>query len=425
MFEEVLISTGLVGLFAVRGFIPAFFIALTLRFGPELGLNPALASDLQDAAGSMGVAPSWFTSNPALLILGLLACMELGANKHPELRELLAMIDRYFKPAMAGLTYLGVMSTSDSAFVESTYQAVPEGAGVFSMMLLAGVIVSTWVGAGLKNAALGVLTDLDPDDSFGLMRAISFLGDAWVIVGAILLVMIPLLVAIIVFVMFGIISYLRRRAHIRDEAMKRACVSCDQRVYACAPSCPSCQAEQTNVQDVGWLGSCADRPAHMENHAEHLLAVGRCPRCATKLTKNDVDDGCSVCAFNPFLDKATISKFDRYMHLRLVSTLIVCSLIGLVPILGFAVAIVIYKLQLVGPYRRFIGRGSGIMARWGLRALLLIAIFLQIIPGLNAIVVAAMTFLSYWVYRGLFFKRVRSMQPIAVIAEDAPPITEA
>lgn len=404
----------------MRGFIPAFFIALALRFGPELGLTPALAADLQQAAGSIGVAPSWFTSNPALVILGLLACMELGANKHPELRELLGLVDRYFKPTMAGLTYLGVMSTSDSAFIESTYQAVPQDAGVLSMMLFAAVIVSTWAAAGVKNAALGVLTELDPDDSLGLMRAISFIGDAWVIVGAVLLVAIPLLVAIIAFVMFAIVGYLRHRAHKRDEAMKRACVRCDQRVYACAVSCPSCLEEQPDVKDVGWLGSCADRPAHMENHAEHLLAVGRCPRCATKLTKKDVDGGCPVCTLNPFIDQAMIGRFDRYMHLRLVSTLIVCAVIGLVPILGFAVAIVIYKVQLVGPYRRYIGRGSGLMARWGLRALLLIAIFLQIIPGLNAIVVAAMTFLSYWVYRGLFLKRVRSMQPIATIADGSP-----
>lgn len=417
MFQELLISTGLVGLFAVRGFLPAFFIALALRFGPELGLNPALAADLQDAAGSMGMAPSWFTSTPALIILGILACMEVGANKQPELREVLSFIDRYFKPVMAGLTYLGIVSTADAAFLDSTYQAAPQDAGVLSVMLMAGVIVTTWVGAGLKNAAVGALSDLDPDDSLGLMRAISFVGDAWVVVGAVLLVLLPIVVALLAFVMFGVIAYLRRRADKRDEASKRACVECGERVYACAPSCPSCKAEQPNVQDVGWLGSCVERAAHMEDHAEHLLAVGRCPVCATRIGRGDVEDGCPSCSFNPLLDAAMVKEFDRYMHLRLVSTLIVCGLVGLIPILGFAVAIVIYKLQLVGPYRRYIGRGSGMMARWGLRALLVVAVFLQLVPGPNALVVAGMAFISYWVYRGLFMKRVRSMQPIAVIAE--------
>ncbi|MCA9304845.1 MAG: DUF4126 domain-containing protein [Phycisphaerales bacterium] len=417
MFEELLISTGLVGLFAVRGFIPAFFIALALRFGPELGLNPALAADLQQAAGSMGAAPSWFTSNPALVILGILACMEVGANKNPELRDVLSLIDRYFKPAMSALTYLGILSTTDAAFLDSTYQAAPMDAGIFSMMLMAAVMVSTWIGAGLKNAAVATLTDLDPDDSLGLMKAISFVGDAWVVVGAILLVLLPIVVALLAFAMFGVIAYLRKRANKRDEASKRPCGSCGERVYACAPSCPSCKAEQVDVQDVGWLGSCVDRSAHMENHSQHLLAVGRCPSCASRIGRKDVEGGCPVCSFNPFLDPAFIKRFDGYMHLRLVSTLIVCGLVGLVPILGFAVAIVIYKLQLVGPYRRYIGRGTGMMARWGLRVLMVVAVFLQLVPGPNALVVAGLAFLSYWVYRGLFMKRVRSIQPIAVIAE--------
>lgn len=417
MFEEVLISTGLVGLFAVRGFIPAFFIALALRFAPELGLNPALAMDLQDAAGSMGIAPSWFTSTPALVVLGILACMEVSANKVPELREVLGLVDRYFKPVMSALTYLGILSVTDASYLDSTYQGVPVDAGMFSMMIMAAVVVSTWIGAGLKNAAVGAITDLDPDDSLGLMRAMSFVGDAWVIVGAVLLVLLPILVALLAFAMFAVIAYLRRRANVRDEASKRACVSCGARVYACAPSCPTCKAEQPDVRDVGWLGSCVDRAAHTETHGEHLLAVGRCPSCASRISRKDVDGGCPVCSFNPFLDPDLIKRFDMYMHLRLVSTLIVCGLVGLVPILGFAVAIVIYKIQLVGPYRRYIGRGSGMMARWGLRVLFVVAVFLQLVPGPNAFVVAGLAFLSYWVYRGLFLKRVRSMQPIAVLAE--------
>ena len=388
-----------------------------MRFAPELGLNPALATDLQNAAGTMGIAPSWFTSNPALVILGLLACMEVGANKNPELREVLGLIDRYFKPAMSAMTYLGILSVTDAAYIDSTYQGAPVDAGMFSLMIMAAVIVSTWVGAGLKNAAVGAITDLDPDDSLGLMRAMSFLGDAWVIVGAMLLVMLPIVVAVLAFAMFGVIAYLRRRANMRDEASKRACVSCGERVYACAPGCPSCGTDQPAVKDVGWLGSCVDRTAHTETHQEHLLAVGRCPGCASRLSRKEVDGGCQVCSLNPFLDPALIKRFDRYMHLRLVSTLIICGLVGLVPILGFAVAIVVYKIQLVGPYRRYIGRGSGMMARWGLRVLLVFAVFLQLIPGPNAFVVAGMAFLSYVVYRGLFIKRVRSMQPIAVLAD--------
>ncbi len=410
VFDELMLSTGLAGLFMVRGFVPAFVIALVMRFGPGLGFDPSLIADLQQAAGSNGFAPSWFTSNPALIILGLLAGLEIGATKNADMRAILGVVDSYVKPVMAALTYLGVMNATDATFLESTYMEPGYiQAGFISFMVMGGLVGATWIGANAKNLLAASVSDIDPDDSFGLMRAMSIVGDVWVVVGALIVVLLPVVFALLVFGLFGLIAILRRRAHRRDEESKRACASCAMPVYACAPQCPSCSSIQDDVRDVGFLGGVADRGAHLESHGYLLASVGRCPKCASRLKNKAIEHGCPCCGDRSLVDESFLNGFDGFMRLRLVSVLIVCGLVGLVPVLGFAVAVVIYKIHLVGPYRRYLGRGVGMMMRWGLRALLLIALFFQLVPGVNALVVAAMVMVSYALYRGLFLRRVRSI----------------
>lgn len=401
MFDELLITTGLAGLFMVRGFVPAFVIALVLRFGPEYGLNADIATQLQETAGSMGVAPSWFTSNPALLVLGILAALEVGATKDADMRAILDTVDSYLKPAMAGLTYFGVMSVTDVTYLDSTYQA----AGFTGTIFAGALMVATWMGTVAKGSVISTITDIDPDDSLGLQRAMSFMGDAWVIVGAALVVLIPVLVTVMVLVSFGVIAIFRKRAAKRDEASKRPCISCKEPVYSCALACPACHAEQSDVRDVNWIGGATDRPAHTTDHRYRLVAIGRCPKCATRWTRKDAAEGCPVCHEHPFADTAFIEAYDGFLSKRLLSTLIVCGLFGLIPILGFAIGIVVSKIRLDGPYRRYIGRGVGMAARWMLRVLLLVAIFAQLFPGPNAFVVAGMILISFLVYRGLFRRK--------------------
>ncbi len=396
-----MITTGLAGLFMVRGFIPAFVIAVVLRFGPEYGLNAEVASQLQEAAGSVGQAPSWFTSNPALIVLGILAALEVGAPKDPDLRALLSTVESYIKPTMAGLTYFGVLNATDAGYLESTYME----AGFFSVLFAAGLIMATWIGSIIKGSFVSMITDLDPDDSLGLMRAVSFLGDAWVIVGAALVVLIPVLVAGLVLISFAVIAVFRKRAKKRDEASKRPCASCGELVYRCATNCQRCHGEQADVCDVNWIGGAIDRPAHPRDHRFRLVAIGRCPKCATRWKRKDAAIGCPVCHAHPFADESFISEYDGFIRRRVPMTLVVCGLFGLIPILGFAIGIVVSKIRLDGPYRRYIGRGVSMAARWMLRIVLLIAIFVQLIPGPNALVVAGMALVSFVVYRGLFNRR--------------------
>ena len=70
---------GSIGVFASRAFLPAFVTALLLRFGPQVPwlAHAGLLPHVRDV-------PTWFTSDAALVVLGLLAVLELVAERFPE-----------------------------------------------------------------------------------------------------------------------------------------------------------------------------------------------------------------------------------------------------------------------------------------------------------------------------------------------------
>lgn len=81
---------GSVGVFASRAFLPAFVTALLLRFGPHLPrmAHYGLLPQVRDV-------PTWFTSDAALLVLGLLAALELVAERVPEAQAVLDRVHDY------------------------------------------------------------------------------------------------------------------------------------------------------------------------------------------------------------------------------------------------------------------------------------------------------------------------------------------
>ena len=69
---------GSIGVFASRAFLPAFATALLLRFGPQVPwlAQAGLLPHVRDV-------PTWFTSDTALVVLGLLAAAGTGRRAGP------------------------------------------------------------------------------------------------------------------------------------------------------------------------------------------------------------------------------------------------------------------------------------------------------------------------------------------------------
>lgn len=159
---------GSIGIFASRAFLPAFVTALMLRFGHQLPwlTHVGLLSHIRDV-------PTWFTSDAALIVLGLLAAVELGAERSPEARVFLDEIHGYLKAGMAALTYLGVLGAHDRAIVGRVLQQ----AGMGDSLPVLAVATATFLAARVRSALVAPFVDADEDDDVGLQRLFRWGGD--------------------------------------------------------------------------------------------------------------------------------------------------------------------------------------------------------------------------------------------------------
>ena len=175
---------GSVGVFASRAFLPAFVTALLLRFGPQFPWL-AHAGLLPHVQG----IPTWFTSNEALVVLGILAALELGAERFPEAKVFLDEIHGYLKAGMAALTFLGVLNATERAAVGQ----VIKQAGFSDFLPVMAVAAGTFFVNQARRAILGPLVDADEDDDLGLQKLLRWVGDLWGTLGPVALIVFPLL----------------------------------------------------------------------------------------------------------------------------------------------------------------------------------------------------------------------------------------
>ena len=386
---------GLPGLFGSRVFLPMFVAAIALRFGPEI----PWAGELGLLAG-VGPVPGWFGHEVTLASLGVLSIVEVAAGKNAEARAVLDWIDRYAKPIMAALTALGILSAADAAVVGG--QLGPDEASVVTVGVALAVAVATFVVATVRAAVLEPLTDVDDGDATGIGRLLSIGEDLWAAFGVLFLILFPVvMLALIGLAMLGLFA-LQRRAAAREEAAKFACPQCGRDLYKPALHCPHCGRANPRPTRLNWLGAATDEPADAASQPAGLLAKGRCPRCATRLPRRTADPVCDACGTRPFGDGGLAGRLDRHVSMKLPTTLVACAALSAVPIVGLVPGVILYRLRLVGPYRRYIGRGRGVLLRVGVKVAFVLLVAVQWVPIAGAATVPAMALLSWAAHRRAF-----------------------
>jgi hypothetical protein len=381
---------GSVGVFVSRAFLPAFVTALLLRFGPQ---TPWLAH--YGLLPQVRDVPTWFTSDAALGVLGLLAALELVAERLPEAQDVLDQFQGYLKTGMAVLTYLGVLNATDRAAVGQMLRQA--GPGDYLPVLAVGAGV--YLASQARGAVLWPLTEADEDDDLGVRGLIRWVEDLWGGLGPVALIVFPLLsvaafgLAVVMLLLF------ERRLESRREAGKVPCVNCGQLIHASAPACPSCHAPVKQPKDVGLLGQSKDAPADIALLPYRLVAVKRCPACATRFDRRAVKQTCRACG-HPLMDdprfaRDYIASIDR----RVPLVCVVCFLLGLIPVLGVIPGVIYYRLAIVAPLRRYIPIGRGFLLRWGVRLTLLLLVAFQWVPVAGGLAVSAMALINYAAYR--------------------------
>ncbi len=238
----------------------------------------------------------------------------------------------------------------------------------------------------------------------------SWAQDLWSFVGIVFLILFPVAMLLVVLLVTGVILALRRWARALEEGAKLACPSCSEEMYRAALACPRCAAANPEPAELGWLGTATSKAARdRDEHRVRLLADRRCRQCATRLPSRTTSQACPACATQPFDDLSQAEGYDAAIARRLPPVLLASAALGLVPVLGLIPGIIVYRMTLVAPYRRYIPRGRGFLVKLAMWFLFFFLILLQVLPGLGILTVPAMALISFAVYRRSFRREARAL----------------
>jgi hypothetical protein len=384
---------GSIGVFSSRAFLPAFVTALLLRFGPQVPWL-AHAGLLQHIRG----VPTWFTSDTALIVLGLLSILELAAERVPEAKAVLDEVHDYLKVAMATLTFLGVLGATDRALVRGV---VGESGPVGYLPALA-VGAGTFLATRARGLVVGPLAEADEDDDLGLQGLLSWVDDLWGGLGPLALILLPLLTLAVFVVALALLLLAGRHVEAREEATKVPCAHCGRPIYAVAVACPHCKARNEEPRAVGLLGGTKARPADPATHPYRLVAVKRCPVCASRLGRRAVRQTCEACGSAPMDDPDFAREYVAFIDRRVPPVCAACFALGLIPVLGVIPGVILYRLEIVAPFRRYIPTGRNFLLRWGIRLVSAVLVAFQWVPLLGGLLLPALALVNYRAYRNAF-----------------------
>ena len=386
---------GSVGVFAARAFLPAFASALLLRFGPDAPWL-AHAGLLPHVRG----VPTWFTSDAALVILGVLAALELVAERSPEARAVLDEVHDYLKAGMAVLTYLGVL---DATGLAAARQVIKQ-AGLAEYLPVLAIGAGTFLASKARGAVVGPLAEADEDDDLGLQGLLRWVGDLWGGLGPVALILLPAMTLALFGVAVLILVLIERRFESRRERSTVPCRHCGEPIHPCAPACPNCHSPVKEPRDVGLLGQPRDVPADPVALPYRLVAVKRCPACATRFGRRVVKQVCGACGHRLMDDPRFAGDYIAAIDRRVPQVLVACFLLGLIPLLGVIPGVVYYRLTIVAPFRRYIPPGRGFLLRWGVRLAVVVLVAFQWVPVAGGLAVPAMALINYAAYRTAYRK---------------------
>jgi len=414
----VLAGVNSVGLFASRAFVSAFAVAALLKWGPQIGFinNTGLLQQVHSV-------PSWFTHDITVTILGLLAMLEIAATKSADARALLLEVDRYLKSGTAFVSTLavsGIITANDEAVLKQIvawHEPMRAGLGEDALGLVVAALSAggVFISCILRRNLLGTIADADPDDDTMISGLVSWLEDIWALFGTLLLVLFPIVMLVLTAVIFSFIATLQWRAKRREERSKRPCASCGEPTYRSAVLCPHCRSQNEQIHAVGWLGQSKDTLAEdPQAQPVRLTQKQRCPACATPLESRRMRQACSACGYELFESEADAKAYLTALDQRYPKVLVCTALLSLIPIIGLIPAIMVYRLRLISPLRRYLTIRRRMPLGIGLKLLFVVLIWVQVIPGIGAIAVPIMATLIYGTYRRSFTNQLKAEREKAI-----------
>lgn len=426
MDEAYLALLAAVPIFVSRSVLPLFAASLWLRSGQSLD-HPLL----REALSALGLplpanVPAWATHDSALWILAGMSLWEVLSQRVPELREL-SITDRPLVKAVAfaGAGYVLLTSTqpgqygatsavgvldaaSSSSSVDSTFTTILTLGKYLWLALLASV---TGLFATVRDWLHQNLTELDPGDDLRLRAALNWLEDCIGLLGLFCVLILPLFSAIVGAAALLGLWLVQRTLAYHERKRLRPCPTCRAPMQSSALFCGTCQASNPAPMQLGLLGLPSVRPFQgdpdQQRHA--LLRRHRCPRCATRLARRTFSQRCTLCGTEPFPTARAQRTYVQNVSREMPRALVLSTLMGLVPAVGFVAGLIYYRLQLISPLRAYISRTRHLLVRILMTGVGSFLLLLQLIPGLGALVLPIMCYCSYRLCRQSLHQQFRDL----------------
>ncbi len=396
-FFGTVAALGAAGPLASRAFLPLLAVLLLARFPRAMEWLGAAAPRVPDQLSFM--SSTWF-----LVLVAALALAELLADKNSDVKEAYDLTMTYVKAGVAVLVALALVPGEVSRVVPEVKTSGLDGALAVGF----GVGLLTWWLGRLRARFFDALRELDDEDHLGVQKMISLLEDLWSVCGVVLVIVLPILALILTGLLLAAVVLVRRLLELREHAQREACPLCGHGVLPTALRCKGCRGELEPTELLGWRLWGKEPPAPVplpeavsRAHALRLVSRRRCPACGEKgEVKRVISEGCPLCAAPP-LGQSYPGWFDDYQRATIRRgwmMMIPVLAASFLPVVGFAVAVVVTKVVVVSPLRVFLGRGQRVALRWGLRLLtllLLIPANLPLISVLSAPFILVVTVLAY------------------------------
>ncbi|MEE2827546.1 MAG: hypothetical protein VX498_00040 [Myxococcota bacterium] len=374
--------------FASRAFLATFLVAMFARFGPKLSLlDPATRQILEGT-------PGWMTHGATLGALGALTVLEFAATKNQDARVFLNEVDSYIKAALSFAVTLALVDAASLGPIEPVLSGP-------SPLLLWAVVPSSlvFVMSRVRSQFIRVLAELDPDDAIGIQSLLALGEDCWVLGGFGMVVLLPFMaISLFVATLVGLFV-LHRFARWLENRDREPCPDCLQPVHPSAPHCGSCGRTRPLPLKIGFFGQPRRDPADdAVEHRMDLLAGHRCPVCAERLPKTTLSQDCATCSHRTFANRQELDDYVAGIHARLPRTLLMCLLLGSIPLFGIVPGVIWYRVHLVSPVSRYIPRSIGCITRSGLGIFNLLLVSFQPIPILGALALPILCLVNYKVH---------------------------
>jgi hypothetical protein len=339
----------------------------------------------------------WLGTEGALFALGLAALCEVVLTHSVTLRPLWVEFEAEVKAVGSFVVlFLALRGSED-------LEGVQRVGDVLGFVIPSTTTFPIWMIGRLRAALWIQLVEADEEDDLGLQRVIIWMEEIGVQLGALLVILFPIIVLLLVAITGGVLALIRETSKRAEEKRRHPCRACGASVYSCALFCPACGEEQPAPHEIGFLGISRSVPVtNLDRHSYALLRARRCGRCASRLPRRDIKQSCSECGFSPaevpgFLP-AYITEVDRSRP----RVLLWCAVLGIVPLLGTVAGYVIYRHTLVSPFRCYVPRLRGAAIRFLLRIAHIVMILIQAAPPAGMIMLPLMALLDHAIWRRVF-----------------------